>query len=451
MFDDNEKKYTPKRYLHFDRRIYLNEKTKKYLANPVKIARHAFYPFIYFSIEFEKFDKKKKFLNESRPVKRKKREIMYASHLDNFVYKYYAKKLNDYYNLWLEENNLDECSIAYRNNKAGKSSIHFSAEVINAICEFKDCYIIVGDFEDFFGSLNHQLLKQRLLNVMMQYEKLPDDWYNIFKSITKYSFYEKSVLEIKLGSDETFFKKKKLAYFENAKSYRKFKEMHKMKKHKETYGIPQGTAISAVMANVYASSLDKDLHELVSKYGGIYRRYSDDFIILIPKYYYSILELPKFINIKMKIFAIIEQNGLKIHSNKTDCFYFTESKIIDLKRLNFSKVDYLGLQFDGSKVQMRDKSVYKFYRKAYSLIERGNKLKLEKGLKKPVYRRRIYRLYTDMGVDAPNYGNFISYTKKAQFIFDKLSPTTTNLMLQQIENRKKKIEKMLGYKINTKI
>ena len=443
MFDDNENKYTSKRYLHFDRRVSLNQKIKNYLSNPDKIARHAFYPFIYFSIEFKKFDKKKISSNEN-PVKHKERKIMYASHLDNFIYKYYAKKLNDHYNFWLEENNLDECSIAYRNNKVGKSSIHFSAEVINTICKFKECYIIVGDFKDFFGSLNHQLLKQRLLNVM-QYEKLPNDWYNLFKSVTKYSFYKKSTLESELG------KNKKFTYFESAKDFREFKKKHKMELPNKTSGIPQGTAISAVMANVYASSLDKDLYELSLQYGGVYRRYSDDFIIIIPKYFYSELELPTFVNIKMEVLATVERNGLKIHSDKTDCFYYSETKIVDLKELKFSKIDYLGFQFDGLNVQMREKSVYKFYRKASSLIERGHKMKVKKELKKPVYRRSIYRLYTDLGIEAPNYGNFISYAKKAQFFFDRISPTTTNLMLQQIENRKKKIEKMLGYKIHTKI
>ena len=449
MFNDNEEKYISKRYLHFDHRIRLNHKIKDFLTNPNKIARHAFYPFIYFPIEFKKFDKQKIFSDE-HPVKRKKREIMYASHLDNFIYKYYAKKLNDYYNVWLEENQLDECSLAYRNNKTGKSSIHFSAEVINTISKFKDCYIIVGDFENFFGSLDHQLLKQRLSNIM-RVAKLPDDWYNLFKSITKYSFYEKTTLENELGKDETFFKKKKFAYFENPQRFREFKKNDKMKKHIKTYGIPQGTAISAVMANVYASLLDKELHELVNKYGGVYRRYSDDFIIMIPKYFYNVLELPTFVNVKNDVLKIIKKNGLNIHDEKTDCFYFSECRILDLKRLDFSKIDYLGFQFDGLNVQMREKSIYKFYRKASILIEKGNAMKNKKGLNKPVYRRKIYRLYTDLGVKAPNYGNFISYAKKAQFTFDKLSPTTTNLMLKQIENRKKKIEKMLGYKIHTKI
>ncbi|EAD2074505.1 RNA-dependent DNA polymerase, partial [Listeria monocytogenes] len=49
------------------------------------------------------------------------------------------------------------------------------------------------------------------------------------------------------------------------------------------------------------------------------------------------------------------------------------------------------------------------------------------------------------------HGNFISYAKRAQKKFDEISPNTNNLIMNQLKNRKKKIEKMLGYKIHTKI
>lgn len=39
------------------------------------------------------------------------------------------------------------------------------------------------------------------------------------------------------------------------------------------------------------------------------------------------------------------------------------------------------------------------------------------------------------------YGNFISYAKRSQEKFDELSPKTKNLMMHQIKNRKRKMEK----------
>ncbi|WP_270993677.1 hypothetical protein [Listeria seeligeri] len=67
------------------------------------------------------------------------------------------------------------------------------------------------------------------------------------------------------------------------------------------------------------------------------------------------------------------------------------------------------------------------------------------------YKKKIYGLCTDLGRDYNNHGNFISYAKRAQEKFDEISPNTNNLIMNQMKNRKKKIEKMLGYKIHTKI
>jgi len=56
-----------------------------------------------------------------------------------------------------------------------------------------------------------------------------------------------------------------------------------------------------------------------------------------------------------------------------------------------------------------------------------------------------------MGAERRPYGNFISYAKNAQRIFDEVSPNTDNLMLKQIKNRKRKLEKKAGIKIHIKI
>ena len=53
--------------------------------------------------------------------------------------------------------------------------------------------------------------------------------------------------------------------------------------HKEKYGIPQGSAMSAVLANVYMIKADEALNDLVTTCKGMYMRYSDDFIIVIPE------------------------------------------------------------------------------------------------------------------------------------------------------------------------
>lgn len=53
-------------------------------------------------------------------------------------------------------------------------------------------------------------------------------------------------------------------------------------KNPNSYGIPQGSPISALLANVYMLDVDKKVYEIVAAQNGMYMRYSDDFIIILP-------------------------------------------------------------------------------------------------------------------------------------------------------------------------
>ena len=50
----------------------------------------------------------------------------------------------------------------------------------------KRCYIIVGDFKNFFDLLGHFYLKHQPCN-LMETDRLSDDYYAIYKNITKYA------------------------------------------------------------------------------------------------------------------------------------------------------------------------------------------------------------------------------------------------------------------------
>lgn len=136
--------------------------------------------------------------------------------------------------------------------------------------------------------------------------------------------------------------------------------------------------------------------------------------------------------------------------DKTKQFKLVEGKICTLDLIPAS-IDYLGFKFDGHNVKMREKSIYKFYRNARKLIFKSKKIQEKLGLSKIPNRHKIYALYTDFGYSNKYPSNFISYAKRSQKIFDKVSPETNNLMLNQIKNRKKKIEKALGYKIHSRV
>lgn len=442
-------KYPTKKYLHFDYRVRIENK-ENYVTNPKKIARHSFLPMLHFESTSEKYvnvaasdpncpDKKRK---------EKVRDIKYAGHLDNFIYKYYAEMLNESYNKYCKNMAIDECVTAYRNNKYFQSNVDFSAEIINQIVEYESAYIFIGDFTKYFDKINHQLLKTNLKIVLRQ-NRLDKDWYNVYKSITKYGYYRKEDIEAYCGTEKQLKSKKQRAFFDSLKDFRKFQKVNKPNFNKETYGIPQGSAISAVFANVYALSFDLEVNQLVSEYDGIYRRYSDDFIVVIPKK--KMINEEEFNELRQKILKAATENEIELQPDKTKYYDYRECLIYNLDKNEKSHIDYLGFTFDGQTVRMRGKSPYKFYRKARKLIEFAKVQKNKKGLTKLPYRKQIYKLYTDLGESKSGRNSFIDYAKNAQSKFDQISPNTDNLILEQIKNRKKKIEKMMGVKIHTKI
>lgn len=153
----------------------------------------------------------------------------------------------------------------------------------------------------------------------------------------------------------------------------------------------------------------------------------------------------------MTVRDVAKNNKIEIQESKTVLLEYRQEKICNLGNSKKHRLDYLGFIFDGKKVEMRGKGPYKFYREAYKLIAWANKIKNKKNLAKTPYRIQIYGLYTDLGIERGTYGNFISYAKRAQEKFDILSPRTVNLMMKQIKNRKKKVEKSLGVRIHTHV
>ncbi|WP_254846706.1 reverse transcriptase domain-containing protein [Oceanobacillus sojae] len=441
-------KYPMKKYIHFDRRVRI-EKKESYLTNRNRIALHSFLPFIHYKDSFDRNIGQKNPDMDYRPIKNKNRDIMYAGHLDNYIFKFYAEKLNCEYNSWTSSNQIDECSIAYRDNKDGSSNIEFAAEIINSIVQHEEAYIIVGDFTKYFDYLNHKILKERVKTVLKT-SLLEEDWYNVFRSVTKYGYYEKSFLEKKFGSDRFLRSKGTYSYFKQFKDFRAFQREYKCEKNLDNYGIPQGTAISAVLANVYSINFDKEVQQIAKHYSGLYRRYSDDYIIVIPKKHNNDTTIAQIKEIDKQVRRLAEKDKIIIQEEKTGLFEYSNEILTDIEENKESHLDYLGFVFDGANVQMRGKSPYKFYRKANQLIDKAISVKEKKKLDKIPYRKSIYSQYTDLGTERKPYGNFITYAKKAQNSFDKISPKTNNLMMQQIKNRKKKIEKKLGIRIHSK-
>src|SRR5699024_7852923 len=141
---------------------------EKYVLDFNNIAIHGFLPLIHYVDISEMYTGMPNPEINNRPIKEKPRDIMFAGHLDSYIYTYYSLKLNDLYNNWTENNDIDTCSIAYRTNKKGLSSINFAAEVVNRIVNYEEAFILVGNFTNFFDQIDHKLLKINLCRVLAE-------------------------------------------------------------------------------------------------------------------------------------------------------------------------------------------------------------------------------------------------------------------------------------------
>lgn len=91
---ENRVSILDRKYNHFDLWVSYNT-VKNYIINPCNVKTHGFYPLIHFEISKPKWKREK---GKASINFDKKRHIYYASHIDSWIYRYYAYLFNEYYN-----------------------------------------------------------------------------------------------------------------------------------------------------------------------------------------------------------------------------------------------------------------------------------------------------------------------------------------------------------------
>ena len=205
--------------------------------------------------------------------------------------------------------NLDnECSFAYRKNKNVENAITKMVEYYNQ--GFK--IILEADIVKFFDSV----LKSDLLQQIQK--SLPDTSINSLLV---------SATNQEIGNSETFSKEEFEKYFSNSEE-----------------GIPQGNALSPLLANIYLAGFDKRMIE--SKIKMI--RYADDFIIMCETQQIaeSALQIAKE-ELEIKLSLTIHPLGNSMDEN-------AKTRIVNPMMHKFS---FLSIRFDGKRCWVKDKKV----------------------------------------------------------------------------------------------
>lgn len=281
------------------------------------------------------------------------------------------------------------------------------------------CCAITIDVSDFFGSIDHTVLLNSLKSVL-GVDRLPVDWFNVFKSMTQHAWVKSEDLKDKLKIDP---QNPPYPYC-TMEEFRTLRDSDPdfIHMNDQSYGIPQGSPISAVFSNVYMIDFDAACYEFVRSKGGYYRRYSDDILIVcLPPHHQVIMEFVKAEILKLG-------HAIKISEEKTETSHFKRDGSGGLSC--DVPITYLGFTFDGKRTFLRARTLSRYYRRmTYATRQAVRTARKKKSSR--VFKRKLYREFTHLG-----NANFYSYSKRASKILGEQTPKRQLKRHFQVLNRK---------------
>ena len=437
-------------YPHFDERVSIGKDRNTIrgkLLNPKAIAGHRFVPFIAYIKETPKYKKTGELDDKGRAIRakdKKPRPIAYASHWDALIYSWYAEILTARYVHVVKEKGTYACVSAYL--RKGESNVENAHEAFEFIKSKGECMAMAFDLTSFFDTLDHFQLKRNWCEVLNT-PKLPDDHHAIYKSITRYRTVNRSDL-FKVFPEFRRSAKKKVfvplicnkgdfvgqvvrgGYVHENSNRNKREGSARLGL---ICGVPQGSPISACLSNVYMLHFDSTMDALAQSVGGLYRRYSDDILFICAP--------NDALRVKSALLEELVRHELTLNNDKTEELVFRRDKagrlacydVTNGKHEKAGKLQYLGFEFDGSRVYIRSSSFSRYQARLRARIRKA--LALAHGgqtISPTVFRRKMFNRNTDKG-----RRNFITYARDAAVILD--SPE----IKRQIRNNNRKVKVLL--------
>ena len=376
--------------------------------DPNFVLRHSFLPLLHYTKSERRYKKCPK--TGIRTITTKERPIRYASHRDACILSYYASKMNKLLDAYYEAQGLSDSVLAYR--ALGRGNYDFSAEVLAFAKTHAPVTILAFDVSSFFDNLDHILLKRRL-KAMLGVASLPADWMRMFRAITAFHYVD--VEELK--ANPTFaprLKKSKdrIASVEELKaSGINFHPNPELAKgHRR--GIPQGTPISAAASNLYMIDFDAAARAYCDSIGALYRRYSDDILVICEPGHATEAEA--------KIMDLIKAEKLEISPHKTERTEFTDTGA----SVAGKAAQYLGFALHETGPAIRESSLARQWRKMRRAMRRTRriaKVNIASGKSTKAHTKGLYRRFTHLKVRDDEgirvVRNFSSYGRRSAAAF----------------------------------
>lgn len=411
-------------YRHFDDVWHgLDDRTQEF--EPHDVARHPFLPFIG-RTQFER-----RYKRNERKVRTKERPLRYAAHKDARIYARYAQILGKAYECELTRRKIGECVVAYRKMATKSSNITAAKQAFDFISEFGECDVVTADVSSFFDNLDHDRLKS-LWCMLLGCNRLPADHFAVFKQLTRYRFVdldhflaEAEISPSSLSRESRPGKSRKR--FGDMDQLREiFKRDGVVEKHDDSFGIPQGSPVSAVLSNIYMLELDSALAEYAASVGGLYRRYSDDILMVIPA--------GKADEALVRVRNELDAVDLASNEDKESVHEFRVDD--DLVLRADVPVEYLGFDFNGRRTVLKRKTITRFQQRTTRKIKSARSAARARGALR-LNRKKIHERCTHVG-----RSNFVSYAKRAARTFYPDEPKR-NPIMRQLRNHVKFVDERI--------
>ncbi|MFS1163023.1 antiviral reverse transcriptase Drt2 [Aeromonas salmonicida] len=335
MMNSENKWFRSRGYLHFDSPVKLR-KACQIVKSPLNVAQHAFFPLIKYDIQSLKISIDK----DGNVLKKiKTRPISYASHIDSHIYSYYAGLLSDLYEKALDKSQLQNSVLAFRT--LGKSNIDFANIAFEKIKAHGYCTAIAMDISGFFDNLDHDILKSMWCK-LLQKNSLPNDHFNIYRSLTKSSVVNRDLLYTALKISKNNPKAAGLRLCDIKTFREKVRGLELIKTNSTGRGIPQGTSISALLSNIYMLDFDKKIKDIVKSISGEYYRYCDDMLFII--------DSDKTSELMSLVTQSISELKIEINDKKTEIRTFHTYR--GVQKCD-KPLQYLGFIYDGERKLIR--------------------------------------------------------------------------------------------------
>jgi len=438
-------RFKVRKYLHFD--LPVSRKVAEKLAcDADAVRRKAFFPFLGYTVKTRRMrrDEQGKVV-----VRTKEREIKIAAHRDAAIYSHYSDILGEFYEARLRSLNLQRVVTAFR-PAIGGTNVDHAREVFRFIATHRPCVALAIDIEKFFDTLSHDLLLNQWRRVM-GLDRLPCDHFALYRNLTQFVWVDREEAFAALGISKHNPKSGgRLTLCSEAEFHEKIRAGRLIRRNpRRGMGVPQGSPISAMLSNIYMLDFDAEMQAEVARFGGLYRRYCDDVMIVVPPEHET--------EVFQSLSAAVQRAALEVNPDKVGRAEFPGEASLPSDKA----IQYLGFTYNGVQTLLRASSLCRYYGKmragvalAKQTQRKHNRRELARGVQfSRLKRRKLYLQYSYLISRRNNFGkgdpkeqgNFLTYAYRAS---EKLNAPEIK---RQMKNHWGKLQQAIEFPISNQL